>query len=146
MLSSTGAAVFFWTALQKLMNSAGEIVPLRSLREAGVPISFGSDNAPLSLFRSIALAVDRRDRVGAAISPEQALTREEALECATLGGAKLTFEGSEKGSIAIGKLADLAVLSADPLQCTPEELSRIESELTIVDGRIVYRAETASGR
>lgn len=125
---------------------AGEIVPLRSLREAGVPISFGSDNAPLSLFRSIALAVDRRDRAGAAISPEQALTREEALECATLGGAKLTFEDSEKGSIAIGKLADLAVLSADPLQSAPEELTRIESELTIVDGRIVYRAETASGR
>jgi hypothetical protein len=125
---------------------AGEIVPLRSLREAGVPISFGSDNAPLSLFQSIALAVDRRDRTGALISPEQALTREEALECATLGGAKLTFEDGEKGSIAIGKLADLAVLSADPLSCPSDQLAQIESELTIVDGRIVYRAEAGSGR
>jgi len=125
---------------------AGEIVPLRSLREAGVPISFGSDNAPLSLFQSIALAVNRRDRTGALISPEQALTREEALECATLGGAKLTFEDSEKGGIAVGKLADLAVLSADPLHCAPDELARIESQLTLIDGRVVYRAESGGGR
>ncbi|CAH1660367.1 Exoenzymes regulatory protein AepA [Hyphomicrobiales bacterium] len=118
---------------------AGEIVPLRSLREAGVPISFGSDNAPLSLFQSISLAVNRRDRMGAVIAPEQALTREEALECATLGGAKLTFEDDEKGSIGVGKLADLAVLTGDPLSCAPGELARLESVLTIVDGRIVYR-------
>lgn len=124
---------------------AGEIVPLRSLREAGVPISFGSDNAPLSLFQSISLAVNRRDRAGAIIAPEQALTREEALACATLGGAKLTFEDDEKGSIAIGKLADLAVLSADPLQCSADDLARIESVLTIVDGRVVYRAPAGSG-
>lgn len=125
---------------------AGEIVPLRSLREAGVPISFGSDNAPLSLFHSIAHAVNRRDRTGAVISPEQALTREEALECATLGGAKLTFAEGERGSIAIGKLADLAVLSADPLRCAPDELARIESLLTVVDGQIVYRADAGGGR
>lgn len=127
-------------------DRAGEIVPLRSLREAGVPVSFGSDNAPLSLFQSLSLAVNRRDRMGALISPEQALTREEALECATLGGAKLTFEDTEKGSIAVGKLADLAVLSADPLSCASDELARIESELTIVDGRIVYRAQAGAGR
>lgn len=119
---------------------AGEIVPLRSLREAGVPISLGSDNAPLSLFHSIGHAVNRRDRTGAVISPEQALTREEALECATLGGAMLTFEDGEKGSIAVGKLADLAVLSADPLHCSADELARIEARLTIVDGRVVYRS------
>jgi len=118
---------------------ASEIVPLRSLREAGVPISFGSDNAPLSLFHSIAHAVNRRDRTGALIAPDQALTPEEALECATLGGAALTYEEAAKGSIAVGKLADLAVLSADPLTCPPQDLAQIEAELTIVDGRVVYR-------
>jgi hypothetical protein len=120
---------------------AGEIVPLRSLRDAGVPISFGSDNVPLSLFHSIAHAVNRRDRTGALIAPEQALTREEALECAALGGAALTFEEAVKGSIAVGKLADLAVLSANPLSCAAEALSQIGSELTVVDGRIVYRQQ-----
>lgn len=118
---------------------AGEIVPLRSLREAGVPISFGSDNVPLSLFASVAHAVNRIDRTGAVISPEQALTREEALECATLGGAALTFEEKDKGSIAVGKLADLAALSADPLTCDPGEIAGIESQLTVVDGRVVWR-------
>lgn len=120
---------------------AGEIVPLRSLREAGVPISFGSDNAPLSLFHSIAHAVNRRDRLGAIIAPEQALTREEALECATRGGAALTFEEAQKGSVAAGKLADLAVLSDDPFTCAPEQLADISSELTIAGGRVVHRAE-----
>lgn len=120
-------------------DRASEIVPLRSLREAGVPISFGSDNVPLSLFHSIAHAVSRRDRTGALIAPDQALTREEALECASLGGAALTYEEEEKGSIAVGKLADLAVLSADPLTCASDELALIEAELTIVDGRVVYR-------
>jgi predicted amidohydrolase YtcJ len=117
---------------------ASEIVPLRSLRDAGVPISFGSDNAPLSLFHSIAHAVNRRDRLGAVIAPDQALTREEALECATRGGAALTFDEAEKGGIAIGKLADMAVLSDDPLGCAPERLAAIESDLTIVDGQIVF--------
>lgn len=120
-------------------DRASEIVPLRSLREAGVPISFGSDNVPLSLFHSIAHAVNRRDRTGALIAPDQALTREEALECASIGGATLTYEEEEKGSIAAGKLADLAVLSADPLTCASDELALIDAELTIVDGRVVYR-------
>ena len=120
-------------------DRAGEIVPLRSLREAGVPISLGSDNVPLSLFASVAHAVNRVDRTGAVISPEQALTREEAMECATLGGAALTFEEADKGSIAVGKLADLAVLSADPFTCAPQDIAGIEAELTIVDGRIVWR-------
>lgn len=118
---------------------ASEIVPLRSLREAGVPISFGSDNVPLSLFHSISHAVNRRDRSGALIAPDQALTREEALECASLGGAALTFEEADKGSIAVGKLADLAVLSTDPLTCPSDQLGQIISELTIVDGRVVHR-------
>jgi predicted amidohydrolase YtcJ len=120
-------------------DRASEIVPLRSLREAGVPISFGSDNAPLSLFHSIAHAVNRRDRTGALIAPDQALTREQALECAALGGAALTYEEAVKGSIAVGKLADLAVLSTDPLTCSPQDLAQIEADLTIVDGRVVYR-------
>lgn len=117
---------------------AGEIVPLRSLREAKVPISFGSDNAPLSLFHSVAHAVNRRDRTGALIAPEQALTREEALDSATHGGALLTFEEDIKGRIAPGMLADLAVLSADPLTCPPERLATIEADMTIVDGRVVH--------
>jgi len=120
-------------------DRASEIVPLRSLRDAGVPISFGSDNVPFSLFYSIAHSVNRRDRTGALIAPEQALTREEAIECAAIGGAALTFEEAEKGSIAPGKLADLAVLSADPLTCARDALAQIEAELTIVDGRVVYR-------
>lgn len=120
-------------------DRAGEIVPLRSLLDAGIPVSFGSDNAPLSLFASIAHAVNRRDRLGALIAPEQALTRQEALDCATRGGAALTFDEDRKGSLIPGQLADLAVLDADPLTCDAGELAGIGAEITIVDGRIVHR-------
>ena len=69
------------------------------------------------------LAIDRPPRPRhqcSAIAPEQALTRAEALRCATHNGAYLTFDEDKKGSLEPGKLADLAVLSADPL--TVEEI------------------------
>ena len=55
-----------------------------------------------------------------------------------MGGATLSFEENEKGSLEPGKLADLAVLSDDPLTCAEEALKDITAELTMVGGRIVH--------
>jgi hypothetical protein len=63
----------------------------------------------------------------------------------TLAGAKLTGESEKKGTIAIGKCADLALLSADYFAVPPGEISRIESVLTVVGGRIVYSATDYEG-
>ena len=71
-------------------------------------------------------------------APDQALTREEALRCATMGGAYLALEEESKGSIEPGKLADLAVLSADPLTCAEESIKDIVADMTIVGGRVVF--------
>ena len=60
-----------------------------------------------------------------------------------MGGAYLTFEEDQKGSIEDGKLADLAVLTDDPLTCAEDDLKDIKAETTIVDGRIVYQREDA---
>ena len=65
----------------------------------------------------------------------------EALRCATINGAYLTFDEARTGSLEPGKLADLAVLSADPLTVPADELSGITALMTMVDGRIVH--ETA---
>jgi len=70
----------------------------------------------------------------------QNLTREEALRMHTMGGAWLTFEEGRKGSIEVGKYADLAVLSGDYLTVPEEQIRALESLLTLVGGRVVYAA------
>ena len=55
-----------------------------------------------------------------------------------MSGAWLTFEENEKGSIEPGKLADLAVLSADPLTVDEDAIKDIFSELTVVGGKVVW--------
>jgi len=114
-----------------------DIVPLRRLRDAGVAVAFGSDNLPVSLFGPIWHAVARRSRGGGLVAPGQALSRQEALDVATRGGAYLTFDEDVRGSIEPGKLADLAVLNADPLSCAEDEIATLHSLLTVVDGHIV---------
>jgi predicted amidohydrolase YtcJ len=94
------------------------------------------------MFQPIWQAVARtsyhtKQRVG----PEEALDRAEALRCATMHGAYLTFDEDKKGSLEPGKFADLAILSADPLTVKEESVADIRSLMTMVGGRIVY--ETA---
>ena len=116
-----------------------EISPLRSLVDAGVKLSLGTDNVPVSMFYPIWQAVARKSLyTGEVIAPEQKLSREQALRAATVDSAWLTFEEDKKGSIETGKFADLAVLSADPLTVEEDGLKDISSELTVVGGKIVW--------
>jgi len=63
---------------------------------------------------------------------------EEALEAYTLNAAYLSFEENVKGSIEVGKFADLTVLSHNLLRVEPEEIRDIRVEMTIVGGKIAY--------
>jgi predicted amidohydrolase YtcJ len=117
----------------------GEIVPLRSLLDAGVKISLATDNVPVSPFLPIWQTVARtsyqtKERIGAG----EALSRGDALRCATVGGAYLTFDENKKGSLEVGKLADLAVVSADPLVTEESNIPDTHSLMTMVGGRIVH--------
>ncbi|MFA5520227.1 MAG: amidohydrolase [Castellaniella sp.] len=117
----------------------GEIVPLRTLTDAGIPVVLATDNVPVSLFHPMWHAVARKARAnGMLISPEQALSREEALRCMTRNGSLLTWQEAEKGSLKVGKMADLAVLSANPLQCPEAQIPEIRAVMTMVGGRIVH--------
>ncbi len=116
-----------------------EISPLKSLIEAGVRVALATDNVPTSLFYPIWQSIYRKNRyTGETIAPAEALTREQALRAATINGAYVTWEEDSKGSIEIGKLADLAVLSHDPLTADEDVLKDIHAEMTFVDGRVVY--------
>jgi predicted amidohydrolase YtcJ len=72
------------------------------------------------------------------IAPEQALTRAEALRCATINNAYLTFDEGKKGSLETGKLADLAVLSADPLSVEEIGIRDVTALMTMVGGNVVH--------
>jgi predicted amidohydrolase YtcJ len=116
-----------------------EIVPLRSLLDAGVTVSLATDNVPISLFLPIAQTIERRSfQTKERIAPQQALSRAEALRCATANGAYLTFDEGRKGSLQAGKLADLAVLSADPLTVEEAKIEATTALMTMAGGKIVH--------
>jgi predicted amidohydrolase YtcJ len=106
--------------------------PLASIAAAGIPIAIGSDGAR-NPYLNIMLAVDRRD------NPGEAITREAAVIAYTRGSAFAQFAEHQKGTLAPGMLADLAVLSQDIFIVPLESLPSTVSVLTMVGGRIVYR-------
>jgi predicted amidohydrolase YtcJ len=124
----------------------GENTPLKDLLSAGIKVGLITDNVPISLFWPIWQSVARLSRVtNERIAPEQALTRAEALRCATENGAYLTFDEDKKGTLEPGKLADLAVLSADPLTLAEPGLRDINADMTMVGGKMVHRTPTWPG-
>jgi predicted amidohydrolase YtcJ len=70
---------------------------------------------------------------------EQAISPSEALYAYTMGGALLSGDGENRGSISVGKWADLVILSGDPLTTPPEEMLDLVVEKTYVGGRLAYQ-------
>jgi predicted amidohydrolase YtcJ len=126
--------------LEKTRNAP----PLRRLVESGMPMGAGSGAfraANYSPMLTLWWLVTGKTVAGSALrSPQQNLTRAEALRLHTMGGAWLTLEEGRKGSIEVGKYADLAVLNADYLGVAEEQIRSLESLLTVIGGRIVYAA------
>ena len=115
----------------------------RTLTDLGVVIT-GSSDIPVetpNVFHGIYAIVNRRNVNGNPPEPwglDQAVSVEEALKIFTINGAYSAFEEHRKGTITEGKLADLAVLSADPFAVEPEALKDISVDHTILGGKIVY--------
>ncbi len=116
----------------------------RSLLDAGARLAFGSDwsVAPLNPLLGIDAAVNRRtldDKHPHGWFPEQKIRVAEAIEAYTLGSAYAAFQEKDRGSLEVGKLADLIVLSRDILaDAERDHIATTEVLVTIVGGRIVY--------
>jgi predicted amidohydrolase YtcJ len=123
--------------LREGVHDLNDLVPLRSLAESGVPVAFGSDNLPPSLFHPMWHASARKSRGGQVVGESQAIHRSQALEIATQGGAYLCFDEEKRGRLAPGFLADLSLLTADPLSCAEEELPHIQATKVMVNGQFV---------
>ncbi|QIA26861.1 amidohydrolase [Thermaerobacter sp. PB12/4term] len=116
----------------------------RSLREAGVPLSAGSDAPiePLAPLEGIQAAVTRDDLQGdppGGWHPEERLAVGEALQAYTAGAACGALAEGLWGSLLPGAMADAVVLGADPWRVAPHELHHIPVLATYVDGEPVYR-------
>jgi predicted amidohydrolase YtcJ len=109
--------------------------PMKSLVDNGIPLAIGSDG-PMNPFLNIMAAVTHPT------NPKEALTREQAVSAYTTGSAFAEFKEREKGQLAIGMFADLAVLSADLFTVPAGEIEGIRSVMTIFGGRIIHDTGT----
>jgi predicted amidohydrolase YtcJ len=125
-------------------DAGKRIPPVMTGKRLGVAIGAGTDAhrvASYNPFTSLQWFLDGKTVGGAAIrGPEETPGREDALRFYTLGSAWFSFDDDVRGSLEVGKLADLAVLSADYLTVPVEEVGRIESVLTMLGGEVVYAA------
>jgi predicted amidohydrolase YtcJ len=110
--------------------------PLKSQLAAGIPVALGSDG-PINPYLDILFATKPGNR------PSEGITREQAVTAYTLTSAYAEFQEKEKGTIEAGKLADIAVLSQDIFTVPAPELPKTVSVLTMVGGKVVYKATDA---
>ena len=112
----------------------------RKLIDSGALICNGTD-APVESVNTIKnyfATVTRQLPNGETFFPDEKMTRMEALESYTINGAYAAFQDDKLGSLEIGKLADITVLSNDIINIPNEELPRTKVNMTIVGGKILY--------
>jgi predicted amidohydrolase YtcJ len=130
---------------EKGAEAARRAPPIKTALRLGVKVGAGTDAhrvASYNPFVALRWMLDGKTVGGTALrGPEETPTRVEALRLYTLGSAWFAHDEDRRGSLVVGKLADLAVLSKDYMKVPVAEIGRIESLLTMVGGRIVYAAD-----
>ena len=137
---------FYWGDWHKEIigdSLANTISPTRTALNKGLKITIHTD-APVALpnlMRMIGISVDRKSRSGQIIGEKERLTPYEALQAITTWFAYQHFEEHQKGTLEVGKLADMIILDKNPLKASPSEIKEIKVLETIKDGVIVYRRQ-----
>ncbi len=140
----------FYFADAHLANRGKEqamyISPMRDAIDAGLHPSNHTDFvvAPIDQMTMLWSAVNRISRGGASIGPDQRVSAYEGLQTMTVWGAEQYGEQSTKGTLEVGKLADLVVLDRDPLKVDPMEIKDIKVVETIKEGATVYPANDST--
>ena len=114
-----------------------------AMQAHGVHVAFGTDwpVEPINPYLGLYAAVTRRSTEGDPPGgwwPQERLSIADAIRHYTTGAAYATFEEKEKGQLAAGMLADIAVHSHDLLTIKPEEILQTAADITIFDGKVVY--------
>ncbi|QPQ33359.1 amidohydrolase [Lysinibacillus sp. JNUCC 51] len=115
----------------------------RDYIDQGIIAAAGSD-APVTDINpllGIHVAVNRKSQSGMDIGSSQCISVMEAIKLYTWNGAYASFEEDIKGSIEVGKLADLVVLNDSILKVSPDQIKDLKVEKTMIDGEIIYSKE-----
>lgn len=117
------------------------IIPTRTWLDMGVPVCLSSDAPSMPWWdpqSTLYASLIRASITKKPVSPEQALTMDEALYCHTMGGAYADFAENKKGSLEPGKFADLIVWHDNPYSAAVEDIRKLTIDLTMVGGKVVH--------
>lgn len=140
---------FLWEKAATVSKYLGRAVanrafPMRTMIDVmGLDAVAQGTDYPFNLlnpFVNMYIMVTRKDAAGEAYGADEAISREEAIRLYTSAASRYSFSENKTGSIEIGKLADMIVLSDDVTQVPDETLKQISVTRTIVGGRTVYEA------
>ncbi|MFI6085797.1 amidohydrolase [Streptomyces sp. NPDC051217] len=136
-LAETGDGI---TPRERTIREWGQ--PMRTWIDAGLTVTAGTDCPAVAYDQDRPLlglwACFSQETLAGKLMPGEEIRREEALRLWTINNAYATFQESRKGSIEPGKLADMVVLSGDPLTIPDEKFLELQVLETIVDGRTVH--------
>ena len=143
-----GQAVFLTDYGDNYINDYGEeraasMFPFRSFLEEGIPAVLSSD-APVSHpdpLAGLSAACERSSRSGQVLGADERITLMEAIRCYTLHGAYAEYAEDVRGSIEVGKLADLALVNAPLLELDPVDVASCKVDMTVIGGQVVYERE-----
>jgi predicted amidohydrolase YtcJ len=108
------------------------------IRKYGIFMAFGSDNLPIGPMVGLYAAVTRKGESGKVYGAGEAVSMKDAITMYTRSGAFLTREEKIKGTLEVGKLADMIVLPQDLLSVSPEKVFNMKVDMTIVGGKVLY--------
>lgn len=120
---------------------AAFISPAKAAKDAGITFTIHHDApvTPPDLITGVYAAVNRITRSGRVLGPDQRIPVIDALKAITINAAYQYQEEDTKGSLKVGKIADLVILNKDPLTIDPKELRSIQVQETIKDGKTVFK-------
>ena len=134
----------------KYMNT---FIGVKTWKDNGVTVALNADHMqgfdpvgalnPYHPLLAMQAAITRKTQGGQVIGPAERISRMDALRMMTINAAYMGFEEKLKGSIEVGKLADLAVLTADFLTVPEDQIMNIKAYMTIVDGKVVHGTQPA---
>ena len=116
------------------------LYPIGTLMRNGAEVAGSSDCpiAPANPLIGICSAVTRMSETNKVVSPEEGISPLEALRMYTDYAARASFEEATKGSITVGKLADLVILNNDLTRVPADEIKDLKVEMTILNGEVVW--------